>query len=288
MDDQPTMVSIPCAPARPPAPYIGGKRNLAARIIERQRAIPHVLYAEPFVGMGGVFLRRPWRAKAEVINDLSADVTTLFRMLQRHYEALMDMLRWQLTARGDFERLLQTPADGLTDLERAARFLYVQRVAYGGKVTGRGFGVSRDNPGRFDVTKLAPMLAEIHERLAGVVIERLPYEDLVRRYDSYATLWYLDPPYWGSETDYCPGFGRPDFEALAQLLRQVQGRWLMSINDVPEIRILFAWADLEEVAVTYRIAGRPTPAKELILSGGGAAGLPKRPLKGSLDGSQIG
>jgi len=43
---------------KPVAPYVGGKVLLAKTIIERIKAIPHTCYAEPFVGMGGVFLRR--------------------------------------------------------------------------------------------------------------------------------------------------------------------------------------------------------------------------------------
>jgi DNA adenine methylase len=40
-----------------------------------------------------------------VINDWSEDVATFFRILQRHYVAFMDMLRWQVTSRAGFERL---------------------------------------------------------------------------------------------------------------------------------------------------------------------------------------
>ena len=90
---------IPVAPVRPVAPYLGGKRGLAKTISERIKSVPHTTYVEPFVGMGGVFLRRPFRAKGEVINDLNRDVANLFRILQRHYVALMDMLRWQVTSR---------------------------------------------------------------------------------------------------------------------------------------------------------------------------------------------
>lgn len=272
-------VSTPTAPTSPAAPYIGGKRNLAARIIAHQRSIPHTTYVEVFVGMGGVFLRRPWRSQAEVVNDISTDVANLFRVVQRHYEALMDMLRWQLTSRAEFERLRAADPDTLTDLERAARFLYLQRAAYGGKVTHRAFGVSPGAPGRFDVTKLAPMLADIHDRLAGVVIERLPYAELLARYDRPETLFYLDPPYWGSEGDYGPVFGRDDFERLAQLLARAKGRWLMSINDTPGIRTLFPDAIIDEAEVTYTISGQPTRAKELVLAGGGGQGIPKPPLR---------
>jgi DNA adenine methylase len=84
------------APASPAAGYIGGKRQLARRIGERIEAVPHGLYAEAFVGMGGVFLRRRLAPKAEVINDRDRDVATFFRVLQRHYQAFMDMLKWQL------------------------------------------------------------------------------------------------------------------------------------------------------------------------------------------------
>ena len=119
--------------------------------------------------MGGIFLRRPWRSKVEVINDISGDVTTLFRVLQRHYVAFMDMLKWQLTSRAEFERLNASNPETLTDLERAARFLYLQRTAFGGKVVGRTFGTSTTSPARFDITKLGSMLEEVHERLAGRV-----------------------------------------------------------------------------------------------------------------------
>ena len=68
---------------KPAAPYMGGKRNLARRIIERIDAIDHSIYAEPFVGMGGVFLRRTKVPKSEVINDLSGDVATFFRKIGR-------------------------------------------------------------------------------------------------------------------------------------------------------------------------------------------------------------
>ena len=138
-------------PVKPVAPYIGGKRNLARRLITRIEAVPHVCYAEPFVGMGGVFLRRRQAPKAEVINDYSRDVATLFRVLQRHYVAFVEMIRYQLSTRAEFERLVATDPATLTDLERAARFLYLQRLAFGGKVSGRNFGVTPDRSARFDV-----------------------------------------------------------------------------------------------------------------------------------------
>ena len=189
-------------PVNPVAPWIGGKRNLAKRITSILDRIPHTTYAEPFVGMGGIFLRRSMRPKCEVINDFGRDVSNLFRILQRHYPQFLEVLRFQLTTRAEFLRLVDTDPNTLTDLERAARFLYLQRTAFGGKVTGQNFGISKERPGRFNLTTLEPMLEDLHTRMSGVIVECLDYADFITRYDSKDTLFYLDPPYWGSEDDY--------------------------------------------------------------------------------------
>ncbi|WP_217356567.1 DNA adenine methylase [Ruegeria atlantica] len=260
----------PVEPIRPVAPWLGGKRNLARRIRARIDSVPHTTYAEAFVGMGGVFLRRRMRPRAEVINDIGCDISNLFRILQRHYPQFLDMLRFQITTRNEFLRLAQTDPDTLTDLERAARFLYLQRTAFGGKVSGQTFGVARDRPGRFNLTTLEPMLEDLHTRLAGVVIECLDYAEFIPRYDGAGTLFYLDPPYWGCEADYGKGvFERGDFERLAEMLKRLKGRFILSINDRYEIREMFAWADIEEVETSYTASARVRKrVRELLISGG--------------------
>lgn len=259
----------PVSPVRPAAAYIGGKRQLAATLIERIEAIPHETYAEPFVGMGGVFFRRRFAPRSEVINDWSGDVANFFHILQRHYVPFMDMLRWQITGRREFERLKASDPATLTDLERAARFLYLQRTAFGGKVAGRNFGVSPREGGAIDVRKLGPLLEELHERLAGVIIECLPWAEFIARYDRPGTLFYLDPPYWGGERDYGAGlFAREEYARMAALLSALQGRFILSLNDVPEIRRTFHAFQIEPVELTYMIAGgsRTSRARELIIS----------------------
>ena len=263
----PTFTHVP--QTRPVAPWMGGKRNLAKRIcaiLDADR--DHTTYAEPFVGMGGIFLRRSSRPRSEVINDFGRDVANLFRILQRHYPQFLDVLRFQLTTRAEFYRLVETNPDTLTDLERAARFLYLQRTAFGGKVSGRNFGVAPDRPGRFNLTTLEPMLEDLHSRLAGVVIECLDFVDFIRRYDRQSTLFYLDPPYWGCEGDYGKLlFSRERFEDLATVLGGLQGRFILSLNDVPQVRQIFADFQFCRVTTTYTISGRgaqPERAEVLI------------------------
>lgn len=257
----------PVKPAKPAAPYVGGKARLARQLIDMIERVPHHTYAEPFIGMGGVFLRRRWRPRSEAINDLSRDVSTFFRVLQRHYVAFLDMLRFQITSRAEFERLKATDPETLTDLERAARFLYLQRTTYGGLREGV-FGVRPGRGGNIDVTRLQPMLEELHERLAAVTIERLPFQDFIRRYDRAETLFFIDPPYWGIEGLYGEElFARADYETLVGCLHALSGRFILTINDRPETRAMFADFTIEPVELRYTVGH--SIGKELIVSTAG-------------------
>lgn len=263
--------SLAVSPADPPAPWIGGKRHLSRRICQILASSPHDAYCEVFLGMGGVFLRRRVRPELEVINDVSGDVVSLFRVLRAHPEALLRELRWRPAMRVEFDRLKGMASHDLTDIERAARLLYLQHLAFGGKVRGRNYGVDPSKPHNFDLRRLEPRLKRLHDRLASVVIENLDWADFIPRYDRPGTLFYLDPPYYGSEDDYGREiFTRADFARLAEALAGIRGRFLFSINDVPEMRAAFAWADLEGVQTTYSVAGgeHSAPAAELLIGKG--------------------
>lgn len=253
-------------PAAPVAPWLGGKKALHPKIIDRIDGITHHTYVEPFVGMGGIFLRRRFRPKLEVANDLNGEIVNLFRILQRHYQQLLDVMRFQIASRRDFERLRETEPATLTDLERAARFLYLQRLAFGGKLDGV-FGVATGRS-RFSLSRLEPLLEAAHERLEAVVFENLDWSDVIARYDSPGTLFYLDPPYVGGEADYGKGmFSDADFGRIAHALAEIKGAFVLSINDVPLARELFAGFQIEEARLTYTIASsEATAARELIIA----------------------
>lgn len=245
--------------ARPPAPYMGGKRNLATRLCALIDATPHKAYIEPFVGMGGVFLRRSRRPNVEIINDLSGDVANLFRVVRRHYEPFVQELRWLIASRAEFDRQKAIDPNTLTDIERAVRFLYLQRLAFGGKIVGRHFGVDRRSPSRFNLSKLRAELKLLSRRLEPVQIEQLGYADVIRRYDHADALFYLDPPY-DETTGYGTSFGRDDYVAMAAQLATIAGSFIMSINDTPFIRETFAAYEIQEVETTWTIGTKATGA----------------------------
>lgn len=254
--------------ANPPAAYIGGKRNLSRRICALIETVPHREYVEPCVGMGGVFLRRATPAPVEVINDLSGDVANLFRVVRRHYEPLVREFMFLLGGRAEFDRLNRTDPATLTDIERAVRFLYLQRLAFGGRVENRSFGVRREQSSRIQLSRLRAELRALSRRLEPVTIEQLTWSDLVRRYDGPRALFYIDPPY--DETEgYGTDFGRGDYVRMAEQLAGIRGQFILSINATPFIRETFSAFDIEEVETTWSLSARtsagPLRAKELII-----------------------
>ena len=172
-------------------------------------------------------------------------------------------------SREQFERFKETAPATLTDLERAARFLYLQRLAFGGKVTSRVFGVQPSHASSFDPLDMPALVGPLHERLAGVVIENLPWREFIDRYDRPGMLFYLDPPYWRAEDYYGKGiFRRDEFEVIAERLAALQGRFILSINDRPETREIFARFAIETVSPLYSVqGGKRKSAKEIIVSG---------------------
>lgn len=249
-------------------PWIGGKRMLARRLAAAIDAADHVTYAEPFVGAGGVFFRRRWQPKAEAINDRNGDVANLFRIVQRHPGALVEALTWAISARAEFQRLVKVDPTTLTDIERAARTYYLQQNAYAAKVGGATFSAGVGERRMLDPARAVDRLRRAHARLSRATIECLDFETFIERYDRPTTLFYLDPPYWGSEKVYGRGlFERADFVRLAEQLGGIAGRFILSIGDRPELREMFAAHRIDTVDVVYSAGAKRTT--ELIISGPG-------------------
>lgn len=260
---------IKTQPINPIAPYLGGKRILSKTIIPIIEKIPHKIYAEPFLGMGGVFFRRTQKPKCEAINDINSEIINLFRMVEKFPDYLADMLKFKLCSRVEFKQMLATPPILLTELERAVRFLYIQKNAFGGKTYNQAFGVSlTGKANRFNVECLITQIQELHKRLVGVYIECLPYEQFIKVYDRTETLFYLDPPYWNNENYYGKGiFSKADYNNLATILKVIKGKYIMSLNDVPQIREIFKGFYIKEVQTRYTMRQLKKPlVSELLIS----------------------
>lgn len=249
-------------------PWLGGKSQLSKQISSYLNHIPHSCYVEPFMGAAHVFFRKN-QVKTEVLNDINKDLTTLFRVLQYHLEEFLRYYKWTLCSRDDFQRLKELNPDSLTDIQRAARFYYIQKLAFGGHVKNPNFGTATTSPPRLNLFRIEEELSQVHIRLHRVLIENLGWSEVIKRYDRPHTLFYVDSPYFGNENDYGKNlFPRTDFPKLAKQLGAIKGNFVLSINDKPEIREIFRDFFLIPVQVRYSIGktGKNNKFAELIIS----------------------
>jgi DNA adenine methylase len=147
--------------AFPIVPWIGGKRRLAKHILP---LFPeHTCYVEPFCGAAALyFLKAP--TKVEVLNDVNGELVNLYRVVRHHLEKFVRQFKWALTSRQIFKWLQITPEETLTDIQRAARFFYLQKMAFGGKVEGQTFGASTTSGPKLNLLRLEEDLSAAHLR----------------------------------------------------------------------------------------------------------------------------
>ncbi|MGA7439501.1 MAG: DNA adenine methylase [Luteibacter sp.] len=238
--------------ADPIVPWLGGKRRLADRIF---KFFPnsHSCYVEPFAGGAALFFMKP-SAPVEVLNDINGDLVNLYRVVQHHLEEFVRQFKWALTSRQVFEWLKVTRPETLTDIQRAARFYYLQQNAFGGKVQGQTFGTATTTPPGLNLLRLEETLSAAHLRLAGAYVEHLPWAACVAKYDRPHTLFFMDPPYWETE-GYGVEFPWAEYEALAACLGTLKGKAIVTLNDHPAIRELFSGYRIERAEHTYTVAG---------------------------------
>ena len=180
--------------AKPIVPWIGGKRRLAKHILPWFE--PHTCYVEPFAGAAAMlFAKTP--SKVEVLNDINSDLVNLYRVVQHHLEELVRQFKWALTSRQVFTWVQSTPPETLTDIQRAARFLYLQMLCFGAKVEGRTFGVATTTTQAINLLRLEENLSAAHLRLSQVVVEYMDWQACIRRYDRPHTLFYCRPTVLG-------------------------------------------------------------------------------------------
>ena len=238
-----------------PFSYIGGKRALASRIIA---LFPeHRAYVEPFAGGAQVFFRKE-PSKVEVLNDLDREIVNFYRVCQTHYEELVRYLKFTVVSRAWFELLNETKPEQLTDIQRAARHFYLAKTCYAGLVRHRNYAVRVDEPPGFNPERIPALIEEAHHRLARVQLECLPYEEILARYDRKDTLFYLDPPYYEIRL-YRYNLEPDDFRQMAGRLAKLKGKFVLSLNDVPEVRALFKAFHVQGIETAYtaqKIAGR--------------------------------
>ncbi len=235
--------------SKPFLSWMGGKRRLAKHIIPE--FADHKCYVEPFCGGAAMFFMKP-SAEVEVINDVNSDLVNLYRVVKNHLEEFIRQFKWSLISREMFKWLDETPVSTLTDIQRAARFYYLQKSSFGAR--GETFGIAPSRSPSFNLLRLEETLSEAHLRLSRVYVEHMDWHACIAKYDRDYTLFYLDPPYWET-TGYGVDFSFSEYEKMADLMRTSKGKFVISINDHPDIRKCFDGFRMKEVSLRHTVGG---------------------------------
>ncbi len=203
--------------------------------------LPHdaTHFCDVFGGSAAVLVNvNPYRV--ETYNDIDSELVNFFETLRDQGPELMKAISLTPFSREELVRSC-TPEVGLTKLERARRFYIRARQTR----TGLAQTSSEGRWAHCVLTSRAGMsgavsrwlgsvegLSEIVQRLQRVQIENAPAIEVIQRYDTAETVFYVDPPYVhearGDSAAYGYEMSDKDHESLAEVLQQVRGRVVLS------------------------------------------------------------
>lgn len=250
-------------------PYVGGKHRVAQKLIN---LFPeHRCYVEVFAGAANVLFAKE-SSKAEVLNDINGDLVNIFRIIRWHPDELINELAFITHSRQEFGDYHDQP--GLTDVQKSARYWFKLKATFGGTGPAGHRNFATGTCKKAMTRNIAfETIQQVHERLDGVFIENDDFEKVINRYDRKYTFFFCDPPYWQA-ADYGVPFEWPDHQRLAQGLSKIKGRFLLTINNCPEIKKLYQGLNLLKMPVCYTLRrGGPQKTHELVIAN---YPLPKR------------
>lgn len=218
--------------------YPGGKTKLLDSILPFIPRDGVKTYVEPFAGGLAVLLAHEEPFPQEVVNDLDSEMINFYKMAAHHPDALIADLKYRLASRADFENEIRFSfRTKRTELARASSWYWLQRQSFGGK--RQHFGRCKDIPHGVDVSRDGRLIQDFSERAKNVVFHSGDACDVIKKYDSPETFFFLDPPYVACADTAYDAFSEADMARLREVLVRCSGRWLLTCDDSAETRRVF-------------------------------------------------
>jgi DNA adenine methylase len=214
---------------KPLISWPGGKSRLLKHLlpyISQERG-----YIEVFAGGCALLLAKD-RSTLEVANDLNGDIINLFRVANYHPDELskeMSRLPSSRELLAHSVALLRT--DALTDVQRAARFLYANKASFAG--TGTSLAIARAPESRafLGTAAIIERITAFSQRFDKVIIENLDYRRCLRLYDHPGNLFFLDPPYLDSKASNYRGWTQEEMQEFHDHVIALHGHWIVTVDD---------------------------------------------------------
>ena len=225
-----------------PFRYPGGKFYARKMLLEE---VPeHATYCEPFAGGASLFFAKP-PACFTLLNDLDKDVINTLRTIRDQVEDLIRLLDG-VEATKDNHKYYKDVYKPTTDLERAARWFYLNRTSYSGIMKMAncywGYGEKYSMPPE----RWPPHLRTVSDKLRLVVLTSADFEPIIDSLPQGAFA-FVDPPYYNADQDkfYACPFSRDDHRRLASCLERNAGRikFLLTYDDHEAVREMYNWVD---------------------------------------------
>lgn len=225
-----------------PTKYCGNKLESLPYIL------PHLPYLDTFVdlfgGSGQVLFSRKKRG-LEIYNDRHSGLAAFYRVLQDkvmldEFFERVQLLQHSRELFYAFREEYQKEDQSLVD--RAVKWYYLAQTSFGGK----GIEFGRVKKGKNDlynkITTYFPDFEYFHERLKGVIIENLDWEQCIKDYDGYTTVIFCDPPYYDSN-QYVHTMSRGDHKRLLDTIFNSKGYFAISGYD-NDLYSQYPWSDV--------------------------------------------
>jgi DNA adenine methylase len=233
----------------------------------------HQIYVEVFGGTGAVLLAKP-PSPVEVFNDIDNEIVNFFQVLRTKPAELIARCFLQPYARADFQRYINEPMPN-DSVERAARYMFLTTAAFRYQDFREGTfscHISVGNAKKSN-SNARRWVAKVNRliwyamRFRDVIIENRDFEDIFRIYDRPETVFFCDPPYTQGEFAWSPS----EHERLAKCLRQLKGKFLLTIDDSPLARQLYGDFHLitvldDIVSSSTRGGGKAKRMRHLVLA----------------------
>lgn len=208
------------------------------------RIPPHRVYVEPFVGAGHVYWAKE-PSEVEVINDLDPELMKWYQDLKKRSRFSCDMT----PNKEKFYRIREKPRP-----LKFCDYLHLLKFSYGCKLrtyspTKIEKCLERENPSTCTVNRLADNFDKFRDRLSRTRILKRDYREILKKFDGPDTFFYLDPPFHELSCPYVSCDVDP--KQIADAVRGLRGKWLLSYNEHPDVRAAFKGYKTEKFENQY-------------------------------------